>query len=98
MPTPTPITTSDASQRSSGSRAISFSPASTSPPIGVSPLVALRSCSRATAHRRRRSWHTTHTIRKPADTSIRLAMPMRSTKVRVRTGPRIAPTVPAAPM
>ena len=36
--------------------------------------------------------------RNAADTSIRLAMPMRSTSARVNAGPRIAPTVPAAPM
>ena len=98
VPTPTPSTTISAIQRSSGSRTTSFRPASTSPPIGFSPLAWPRPASRATAYRRRRRMHTMHRVSRPAETSIMLGMPTCSTRVRVSTGPTKAPIVPAAPM
>ena len=49
VPTPTPNTTITASQRSSGSRTISFRPSSTLPPIGCSPETSCCSRSRSTA-------------------------------------------------
>ncbi|KAG0741649.1 hypothetical protein G6F24_016663 [Rhizopus arrhizus] len=98
VPTPTPNTTMIASQRSNGSRTISFRPSSTLPPIGCSPDTSCCSCSRSTAQCRSRLMLNRQMARNPAEPSIRLAMPTRCPSAPVMIGPRKAPMVPAAPM